>query len=684
MQHRGRDVRIEQNVACQRGPRGFWRICCIAACAVLAAALTGIRVAHAASAPAWVQAQVGVPTPEHDEKTTAVLLYSEVILTAQPNGKLKRLDRRVYRILRPDGREFGIVREDVDSQTRVNSLRGWSIPAEGKGYDVGERDVVESSLAGVENGELMSDVRTRVLRIPAATPGSIVGYEVEIEERPYVMTDEWAFEDTVPVRETHYTLQLPPGWSFKASWLNHAEQAADSSVGGRTHWVLRDLRPIAVEAQMPPWQGIAGRLVISLLPPDGQPRGFQSWREMGVWYQGLARGRTEPSPQIKQKVIELTQTAATPLDKMKVLAAFVQNDVRYVAIELGIGGLQPHAATDVFANRYGDCKDKATLLKSMLAEIGVESDYFLINTERGAITATTVPNLGFNHAILAIHLPAGSADPALLAVTQSGRLGRILFFDPTDTLTPFGRLRGVLQSSYGMLVTADGGELLSTPQLPGEASSIQRTAKMTLDETGTLRGDVHETWSGDMASAQRAAARASTQATDRIRPVESVAADSFSSFDILKAVVINGPVNDRPYEWDYTIEAPRYAKTAGDLLLVRPRILGSKTSALLETKEPRRQPIEFPGPERDTDVFEIALPAGYEVDELPPPVSADYGFVAYQSKTELLGHTLRYTRTFEIRELSIPVGKAAQLKQLYRIIDDDERNSAVLKTGAAH
>jgi hypothetical protein len=655
------------------------RICRIATFLVLMTALTDARIAGAMTAPPWVQGQVSAPTPEHDETADSVLLYSEVILTAQTNGKLRRLERMVYRILRPNGDVRGIVRADVDAQTRINSFRGWSIPSSGKGYEVGERDSIETSLAGVENGELMTDVHTKLLRIPAAVPGSIVAYEKELEEKPYVMTDEWVFEDTVPLREAHYRLQLPPGWSYNASWLNHADQAPEPSGSGQTHWVIRDLKPIKIEEQMPPWQGTAGRLFISLLPPGGQSQGFQSWHEMGVWYQGLVRGRADPSPAIKQKVAELTESVSTPLEKIKTLAAFVQTDVRYVAIELGIGGLQPHPASDVFTHHYGDCKDKATLLKSMLGQIGVESDYFVVNTVRGSITANTRPTLGFNHAILAIYLPAGVNDPSLLALGPEAKSGRILFFDPTDTFTPFGRLQGTLQSSYGLLVGQYGGELVSTPQLPTGSNSIDRTAKLTLDETGTLRGDLHEVWSGDMASEQRSAARASIRDTDRIRPIESVAAHAFSSFEIVKATVINTRDNNRPYEWNYTVEAQHYAKPAGDLLLVRPRILGSKTSSLLETKEPRRYPIEFEGPERDTDVFEIALPPSYQVDELPPPVNQDFGFGAYQSKSEVIGNTLRYSRTFEIRELSVPVSKAEQLKKFYRIIANDERNSAVLK-----
>ena len=89
--------------------------------------------------------------------------------------------------------------------------------------------------------------------------------------------------------------------------------------------------------------------------------------------------------------------------------------------------------------------------------------------------------------------------------------------------------------------------------------------------------------------------------------------------------------------------------------------------------------MEFDGPERDTDIFEITLPAGYDVDDLPPPVNADYDFAAYHSKAEKDGNVLRYTRVFEVKQLSVPVNRMDDLKKFYRIIATDERNSAVLK-----
>jgi hypothetical protein len=170
-----------------------------------------------------------------------------------------------------------------------------------------------------------------------------------------------------------------------------------------------------------------------------------------------------------------------------------------------------------------------------------------------------------------------------------------------------------------------------------------------------------------------------TNNADRIKPIESLLAGSLSNFRITKASILNLAYSDQPFGFNYTFEADGYAKNAGNLLLVRPRVIGTKAQAILETKESRRFPVEFEGPIKDTDNFEIVLPAGYDVDELPPPVDADFSFASYHSRTESKGNVIDYTRTFEVKELSVPVSKAEELKKFYRIISSDERNTAVLK-----
>jgi hypothetical protein len=382
---------------------------------------------------------------------------------------------------------------------------------------------------------------------------------------------------------------------------------------------------------------------------------------------------------LKQKALALTSSSPNQLEKMRALAKFVQHDIRYVAIELGIGGWQPHPAPEIFAHRYGDCKDKATLMGSMLREIGIESYYSHINTERGAITPVTPAHLGFNHTIIAIKLPEGMNDPSLSATLDVPKVGKILFFDPTDELTPFGSISGALQQNYSLLVTPGGGQLVELPKLPASMNGIRRIGKLNLAADGKLTGTVSETRLGDRAASQRYALRTVTNSNDRIKPIENLLSGSLSTFVITNAKAVNIEHTDLPFGFEYTFVADNYARNAGNLLLVRPRVLGSKAKAVMETKEARQFPIEFEGPVQDTDTFEITLPPGYVVDDVPPPVDADFGFASYHSKTESKGSVLSYTRSFEIKDLSVPVDKAAELKKFYRIIASDERNTAVLK-----
>lgn len=644
------------------------------------ALLLCVLPAMASDAPAWMHALTSASLPTYDEKTDAVLLYSETNLIVVSADKIKWQVREAYKILRPEGRHHGTVVAYFDSNRRVTSLHGWCIPKEGRDYEVKDKDAVEVSVPDVEGSELITDLRAKVLRIPAPDPGNIVGYEYEVEERPLVLQEVWYLQSADPVRESHYNVQVPSGWEYKVAWINHPEVKPDTG-NNQWRWTVNDLKEIREEEDMPPYRGVAGQMVVTLLPPGGvtASNGYSDWAGMGNWYRNLVSGRLDASTPIKQEVATLTAGKATQLEKMKAIASFVQQDVRYVAIELGIGGFQPHAASDVFTHRYGDCKDKATLTISALHEIGVDAYYVIINHERGVVSADTPANDGFDHAITAIKLPPGLNDPSLVATANDPVLGKILYFDPTDEMTPFGQIRGALQANYGLLVAPSGGELVRLPEAPPESDGIERTAKFTLDPSGELKGEVEEVRLGDRGSEQRWRLRAAQHDTDRIKPIERLLSASLSNFKITHASAVNMHTADQPFGFTYGFETENYAKSAGDLLLVRPRVLGNKASDILETKEPRKFPIEFEGPSKDVDTFEITIPTGYVVDDLPPAVDADYSFGSYHSKTEAKDNVIRYTRTLEIKELSVPVSQVADLRKFYRIIASDERNSAALR-----
>jgi predicted transglutaminase-like cysteine proteinase len=648
---------------------------------ILATSCVG-RAFAGSDAPQWMHALVSVPVPAHDEKTDAVKLYSEINVSVQSEDKIKRTVRVAYKILRPSGRQYGEVFVNFNSHEKISNLRGWCIPAQGKDFEAKEKEGAEVSLPKIEGSELVSDVKAKFITIPAADPGNIVGYEYEAEEHPLVLQDMWEFQGEVPSRESHYSLQLPAGWGHKSTWLHYPEVKPAES-GSQLQWAVSDLKAIRPEEDMPPIQGLAGLMVVSFFPQGGSSsKSFTNWQQMGQWYVDLTNGRSDASPEVKQKVAALTASSPTQLAKMRAIAQFVQHDIRYVAIELGIGGWQPHYAAEVFTHRYGDCKDKATLMRSMLREIGIESYHVPINTERGSITPDVPAYQGFDHVILAIKLPDGVVDNSLTATLQHPKLGRLLFFDPTNELTPFGQIGGYLQDNYGLLVFSDRGELVKLPHQPAAMNGITRTAKLALEGNGSLKGDVTEYRVGDRAWSQRWAIRTVTNDLDRIKPIENLLAGSLSSYQITKATLINADLTDLPFGYKYSFQSDNYAKNAGNLILVRPRVMGSKAAAILETKEPRIFPIEFEGPVRDTDLFEIVLPQGYEIDDIPPAVDADFSFASYHAKTEVKGNVIAYTRTFEVKELSVPASKADDLKKFYRIISSDERNTAALKPSA--
>ncbi len=372
----------------------------------------------------------------------------------------------------------------------------------------------------------------------------------------------------------------------------------------------------------------------------------------------------------------------TTWDKIEALANFAQKDVRYVAIEIGIGGFQPHYAGEVFSHRYGDCKDKATLLSTMLHEVGVESYYVLIHTARGVVTPE-FPFYGFNHVILALRVPADAPKSGLWATMDHARLGRLLFFDPTNSATPIGYLPPYLQANYGLLIGDQGGELVKLPLIAPALNRVLRNAKLTLTPEGHLYGDVQELRWGYPAVALRAELLKTPEA-DRPKIMESLLWGSLTTFSLQDLKVENLDDPHQTLVLRYRFSARDYAKSAGDLLLVRPRVLGHKGGEVLEAAfdrkaGERKYPVEFPTASIQSDIFEITLPGGYGVDELPPEVNADIGIATYRSQTKVTGNVLNYTRMYQVNDVLVPAARLGELGKFYHQVVADEGSSAVLK-----
>lgn len=632
-----------------------------------------VTFAHA-SAPDWLRQAAHAQFPSYPSDTRAVVVLSEQTTTVKDSGEITTFYRRAVKILRPEGREEARVVVAFDKETRISGFKAWSITAKGDEYEVKEKDSLETSFSP---DSLYEDTRHKILMVPGADPGSVIGYEYEQKRRPSILEDAWWFQDDVPVLRAAFTLRLPSGWEYKPYWSNYAAKEPQSAGGNQFTWQLENLPGIERQPRMPPRRAVAGWLAVHYYPSQNAKLGTGvSWQQIGSWYYQLAASRREATPEIKQKVAELTRSAVTPLDKIKAIANFLQRDVRYVAIEIGIGGYQPHPAQDVFVNRYGDCKDKVTLMSTMLQEVGVESYYVLINATRG-VTQPKVPSSRFNHAILAIKLSPEVPLDNLYATVQHPVLGRILFFDPTSSLTPLGFLPSSLQANYGLIVTEKGGELVELPLLVPVLNRFLRVADLALSPDGTLSGSVQEIRSGQSAAARRAQLL-EMPANDRRKVLEETLGGALGGFSLVDYRIEGLEDYGGSLLFTYRFIARGYAKNAGNLLLVRPRVLGRRSDDVMEGKE-RKYPVEFEQTALDSDIFQIALPAGYQIDELPPPMNASYDFAEYRSQTKLEGNVLRYQRDFKVSQVEVPMNHLEDLKKFYRQITEDENNTAVLK-----
>src|ERR1700675_382501 len=640
------------------------------------AALVVPMCLRADTAPDWMRAAAQGKLPEYSKETVAVVLFEETQATVKDNGEIETRTRRALKLLRPEARgEYEYFLVHFDNETKISFLKAWTITSDGKEMELKEKDATE---VAVSTFAIFSDERVKYLKFPEANPGSVVGYEVVQKQRPYLLDDVWAFQSRIPLRRSRFTVQLPPGWEFNTVWANYAEQKPQTIGATAFAWEVTDIPAIEIEPEMPPWEAVAGHMDVKYFPRDAAMRTKTagSWSDLGAWYSGLFVPQRSATPAIQQKVKELTAGSQYPLEKIKALATFSQREIRYAAIEIGIGGHQPHAAGDVFVHRYGDCKDKATLLSAMLQEIGVRSYLLFINTERGVV-APEFPSLRFNHAILAIVLPDSVTDPSLYAVLRDPKLGRLLFFDPTNEFVPLGYLPAYLQDNYGLVTTPDGGTLLTLPLLPPSTNRLLRSATLKLNAAGYLSGEVHEVRWGDPAAQSRAQLLGKPPA-EREKILEHFLGNSLSNFTLTGASVGNLDKYDENLTLTYKFTVDGYAKTAGNLLVVRPRVVGEKGSHILSGK-PRKYPIEFTQATRQDDDFEITLPAGYVVDELPQPVKAECPYGTYRSEVQVDGDKLHYKRTYEITDLIVPTDKLGEVRDFLRQIAADERSSAILR-----
>ncbi|HZS47448.1 MAG TPA: DUF3857 and transglutaminase domain-containing protein [Blastocatellia bacterium] len=632
--------------------------------------LSVIPAMAADSAPPWLQTAAQQSIPKFDKDVPAIVLWDEGTVSFNDKGLLVKHMRYAIKLLTRDGKGYAGETVRYNNDSKVISFLGWHIAPDGRVRKADKNEILDQGISD----EAYTDDRWKIIGFSDAVPGSILGWEWETQENPYLFQDEWSFQGHgLPVVLSRYTLTLPNGWEARGLIVNHSP--IKPSGNGNTYiWEMRDLPPVKKEPEMPKLRSITPWLVASFFPPanqSGPSRTIGSWRDMSRWYDELASGQVQVDDAISAKSKELTNGKQTDLEKIKAIAAWMQKNIRYVAIELGIGGQKPHISTSTYRNSYGDCKDKVTLMRSLLKASGIDSYFVLIYSGDRNFVLPDVPAYQFNHAIIAIKL--NDQQPSTL---DDPNYGRLLIFDPTDSITPVGDLPYYLQGSYGLLVKGNEGNIVKMPETGDEANKLSRTGSASIDPTGTIQASIRREMTGQLGQIQRQIYSELGPEKYRDR-VEAVVSQDIPGVRFKSIRIADQESPDKPLALSYDFQATNYANQMGKLLMFKPTVLG-RSEEFSFKQDSREYPVDLEMSEVIEDNIKIEIPQGYKVDELPDPEKVSTEFGQFETSYKIEGQSLLFHRRLALKGVRIPKDKYTELSRFFEHVYASDQASVVL------
>jgi len=644
------------------------------------AGVLGLRVASAAGGddvPAWLRAASDATLPKLANDIPAIVLADESRVSIEDDGRMTRSDFYAVKVLTREGRDEAVARAvyNTDSE-KVKELRAWLISPSGKVKKYGKGETTE--LALVENDVYNEAKQMLIVASGDAEVGSVFGYETVTEDRSVFSQLTWYFQGApLPVVKSRISVSLPKGWTAEALTLNHDK--IEPTLNANTYtWELRDLPAVTHEPLSPPRTGISPWLAINLMPTPEKPaarRSFATWAEVSKWLTEISDSQASVNDALASKAKQITANAKTEMERITAVGRFVQA-VNYVSIQIGTGrggGYRPHLATDVFAKSYGDCKDKANLMRAMLNAIGIKS--YLVSIYSGDpnhVRREWPSPHQFNHCIIAVKV---SDATQALSVVEHPTIGRLLIFDATDDITPVGDLPIHEQGSYALIIAGEAGALLKMPVTPPEANMLSRNAEIQLNPDGSIVAAIREQSIGQAAVRERGAFRELAKPEYNGR-IERWIAQGATGVSVSKIEPVDDP-NTGKFSLSADFRAPTYGQLMqGRLLVFRPAIVSRRESLSL-TEATRKNPVILT-PNAYTETTNVKLPSGFEVDELPDPVKLETSFGSYTTSYVVKDGQLLFTRTLVVRPAVIPVSDYPKVRGFFERIRAAEQSPVVL------
>jgi len=379
-------------------------------------------------------------------------------------------------------------------------------------------------------------------------------------------------------------------------------------------WEYKNIPQIIEETSMPPMGEVAFRILVTTV---------NSWEEFSDWWRKKIAGKTEPDESIKRKVAELTKDLSTSREKMEAIFDYVKREIRYVSIDWGKSGYEPENAKKVFENKYGDCKDKSTLLISMLRVAGIPAYYVLIptNSVRNLIKDFSFP-LQFDHCIVAVQ-----------------NEGKYHFIDPVDQTNRFDYLPDSDRNRDVLIFDDKKIVFDKTPLAKPEENGFYSQSQIKIGLDGCIEGEAKNYGLGGEESSLRSFFI--DNEPTKIKESFEEKVDEISSGAKLLTYTHTDPSDFRKtFEITYKYNAKDYCRKAGDILIFDVPEVWRKCP--VTGNQDRRYPIVVSNNSFGKDEVEFNVPDGYEIYYLPEPVEVINQYFEFRSIYQKEGKKIVY------------------------------------------
>jgi transglutaminase-like putative cysteine protease len=571
---------------------------------------------------------------------------------------------KIIKILNRRGEKFANVMIQYYPTVTIEKIEARTISSSGKIFVIEPKDIFDVNL--YPNFIFYSDQRAKIFTFPVVEPGSILEYRYQLSIQGRTLWHSWLFQDEIPTLLSRFTVVYPSELELNYRIYNTdlEPQITEASDGFKaTHsWEKRNIPSLKFELGMPPKKELLSRISLA-------PLGIKDWNEVAQWYDELSSPQMKANETVKKFSSEITSNQQTDSEKLQNIYEWVRDHVRFIAVDIDMGGFKPHPATEIFRNQYGDCKDMTTLVCSMAREIGIPVYPVLISTRQNGYPDTTLASpFQFNHAIA--YCPA---------IGPQG-----VWMDATEKGCSFGQLPWYDQGMPVLVIGKDGKATVKmTPVDSSESNRLITEWKVHLDEKNSARIQGEMTFFGAPAAEKREELLSNSQKEVR-EWLESYLADR-STGATLDSFKISGlqPVTD-PLKISYYFYTPLFARQRSGQL-----ILETGTAVQFElpnyfTSGEREYPIQF----RFPFVYEVDILIYLSGNYLPEiPVFKDSVVSSFGSANwswQLEGQQLRIKFDHRLTQTDIPADQYSAFRDFLRQVQEKNRKEIILRPQNAY